>query len=217
LPDKSWANPQTACYSPDAIRSADQSVTDESERERESRERERERENFMARPRSKKYARKERISTKVATAHATSNQAKAAHKKMIGRLTALERAVSSRLSSSTGIGRSRPSEPIESPPLDRKHLKELKNLIAMLKAQPAKPAVPPIEASVAASKLMHLGERVAAHAAIHADRFAAEFEKSAGKIAGEAAIQPPKWGAIGSALMTAGEHVVTWIALALAE
>jgi hypothetical protein len=115
------------------------------------------------------------------------------HKKLITELPKLP----------IGIGHNRP-------PITNEDIKEIRQAVAVLKAQPVVPTASD-ELRAAGSTLMRFGEELGTYLLKQADVFVSEAVKSAGKEFGKRLVQSPFWWALATALLLAANSVASWL------
>jgi hypothetical protein len=140
----------------------------------------------------------------------------AQHEEMLRRIEALERLMAE-LSKQGRLIAELPKLPIgighNRPPIIKEDIKEIRQAIAVLKAQPVVPTAPD-EARAAGSTVMRFGEGLATYLLKQADVFVSEAVKSAGKEFGKRLVQTPFWWALATALMLVGNSVAAWLQMA---
>lgn len=109
----------------------------------------------------------------------------ALHNKMLRKLDSVERAFEELRSPPAGIGHNNPPQCIEPMVLDSVELAELRNAVALLKAQPAEPTKMLDSVAQAASTLANLGKKIAGYCAKQTDAFISQTVKSAGEELGK--------------------------------
>src|SRR5712691_6118421 len=102
-----------------------------------------------------------------------------------------------------GIGHNRP-------PITNEDVKEIRQAVAVLKAQPVMPTAPD-EVRAAGLTLMRFGESLGKYLLKQADVFVSEAVKSGGIEFGKRLIQSPFWWALATALMLAANSVASWL------
>src|SRR5262249_37306390 len=125
------------------------------------------------------------------------------YEEMLSRIAVLERLIAELPKQRPGIGHNRR-------PIGDDEVQEIKQAIAILKAQPAVPTAPD-EARVAGSILMMIGERLGAYLVKQTDIFVSEAVKSAGKEFGKRLVQSPFWWALATTLMVLAQSVAAWL------
>jgi hypothetical protein len=120
----------------------------------------------------------------------------AQHKEMLARITVLESLMAKLPKQSVGIGHNQPL-------ITQEDIQEIKQAIAILKAQPVVPTAPD-QAKAAGSILMKYGERIGTWVLKQADLFVSEAVK-------ETAKRLVQLLALSNALMLVGQAVEAWL------
>jgi hypothetical protein len=149
-------------------------------------------------------------------AHVGGSDASALHAEMLARIDVLERAIARRPEQrQRGIGDNNPPEPIEPELLSADELREIRQAMAVLKAQPPTPSVPSAEAKGAVTVLTTFGDRLrsaasstGAYIAKQADNLVTEAVKELGK----RIIQSPFWLAVLQQLPALVDIAQRWLA-----
>jgi hypothetical protein len=129
----------------------------------------------------------------------------ALHEEMLARVTILEALIASVPKQPIGIGHNQPS-------ITQEDVAEIKEAIAVLKAQPVMPTAPD-KARAAGLTLMRFGERLGTYLLKQAEVFVSEAVKSGGKEFGKRLVQSPLWWALATALMLVAQSVSKWLPL----
>jgi hypothetical protein len=125
------------------------------------------------------------------------------HEEMLSRIAILESLIAELPKRQIGIGHNQQL-------ITQDDVQEIKQAIAVLKAQPVVPTAPD-EARAAGSTLMRFGERLGTYLLKQADVFISEAVKSAGKETGKRLVQSPFWWALATTLMLVGQSVSNWL------
>lgn len=103
-----------------------------------------------------------------------------------------------------GIGHNNPPECIETMVLDSAELEELRNAVALLKAQPVEPTELLDAIAQAASTLTNIGKKITGYCAKQSDSFISETVKSAGEALG-------KWLVRSAVVLAAAAAASEWL------
>jgi hypothetical protein len=122
---------------------------------------------------------------------------------MLLQIVVLEKLIAELPKQPAGIGHNRP-------PVTDEDVQEIKQAIAVLKAQPEVPTAPD-DAKAAGSTLMRFGEGLGKYLLKQADVFVSEAVKSGGKEFGKRLMQSPFWWQVAIALMVAANSVAAWL------
>jgi hypothetical protein len=124
---------------------------------------------------------------------------RAPHEEMLSRIAILESLMAELPKQPVGIGHNQQL-------ITQDDVQEIKQAIAILKAQPAVPTAPD-QARAAGSTLKNIGERLGTYL----DAFMLEAAKSGGKELGKRLVQFPYWYILVDALMRLAQSVTTWL------
>jgi hypothetical protein len=125
------------------------------------------------------------------------------HKEMLSWIEVLEALILELPKQARGIGHN-------IRPITGDDAEEIRQAVAILKAQPVVPTAPK-EARAAGSTLKMIGERLGSYLLKQADIFVSEAVKSAGKEAGKRVVQSPFWWALATTLLMLGHSVEAWL------
>jgi hypothetical protein len=136
----------------------------------------------------------------------------ALHAEMIKQIEALEPKIDSlREQQRHGIGHNNPPEPIETAPLSRKRLGEIKKAMAVLKKEPPAPTAPSSEARAAVALLTKFARAAGAYVGKRADDFITAAAKKAGEKVGERIVDLAYWSAIIYGLQKLADLAQRWL------